>query len=78
MQKRLIKSIKDKIVNKFKKEDKPLLLSAGEEIQPESQKKNEFLESLKVKEEDLIHNSEVLKENEPKREIERNEDIYAK
>jgi hypothetical protein len=35
-------------------------------------------ESLKVKEEDLIHNSEVLKENEPKREIERNEDIYAK
>lgn len=72
------KSIKDKIVNKFKKEDKPLLLSAGEEIQPEPQKKNEFLESLKVKEEDLIHNSEVLKENEPKREIERNEDIYAK
>jgi len=52
------KNIKEKIVSKFKKEEEPLLLNAGAEEISLSQKRNEFLESIKVNEEDLIVQNE--------------------
>jgi len=68
------KNIKEKIANKFKKEEKPLLLNSGEEVNSLAQKRSEFLEGIKVDKDDLITQNQSQLGNEKAKALEKEDD----
>ena len=69
------KNLKDKIVGRFKKSDEVLLLNSGDEkIGSNDSKRNEFLESIKVDESELVYNQFTKDEERMQEEIRENSD----